>query len=215
MIRDKTAKRLHEIWDSMHKRCYNQNNQSYHNYGERGITICDEWSRYKTPSRMALAAFKQWAISNGYGDSLQIDRIDNDNGYSPANCRWITSKEQARNRRSNVVLEAFGECKILLDWVNDDRCKVTYATLRNRIKMGWSGERVLTTPSVWRVAKPKVRKQVYKSATMYGETKLVTHWANDSRRKVKRQTFLDRVYMGWDAFAAFNLPIGSARVSAA
>lgn len=62
------------------------------NYRDRGITVCDEW-------RKSFNAFREWALSHGYSDSLTIDRIDNDAGYGPDNCRWATVSEQNRNKR--------------------------------------------------------------------------------------------------------------------
>jgi AP2 domain. len=86
--------RLHNIWKNMLSRCGNPNNPSYFDYGARGIAVCYEW-------RKGFVAFHDWALANGYGESLTIDRVDNDLGYSPNNCRWVTMLEQGHNKRMN------------------------------------------------------------------------------------------------------------------
>jgi transcription elongation factor Elf1 len=85
------ATRLYVIWVDMRMRTLNPNHKSYNNYGGRGITLCDEW--------LDVQNFWDWAMSNGYSDELSIDRIDNDDGYSPENCRWVGGDIQARNQR--------------------------------------------------------------------------------------------------------------------
>lgn len=89
--------RIYSIWRHMINRCYDIKNDCYKNYGGRGITVCKEW-------RDDLLAFKDWADKNGYKDSLTIDRIDNNGDYCPENCRWVTMKEQSRNKRTNRTM---------------------------------------------------------------------------------------------------------------
>lgn len=85
---------MYQRWCGMKSRCYNKNDKRYSDWGGRGIQVCDEWvSDYK--------AFELWARSNGGvdGKKLQIDRIDNNKGYSPDNCRFIPCQINSRNRR--------------------------------------------------------------------------------------------------------------------
>ena len=95
-----SGSRIYRIFRSMHNRCETPSCTVYRYYGGRGITVCSEWDDF--------TSFYQWAISNGYADNLSIDRIDNDKGYFPENCRWATQKEQIRNRRpfkrTNTIL---------------------------------------------------------------------------------------------------------------
>lgn len=100
--------RLYRIWSLMKDRCTNPNAEHYDLYGGRGIAVCDEWMQYEQ--------FQKWAMSNGYDDILSIDRIDNNKGYEPSNCRWATKIEQANNRRTNIVITHNGETKTLGEW---------------------------------------------------------------------------------------------------
>lgn len=84
--------RLYNVWKTMKDRCHNQNSKNFEDYGGRGITVCDEWKH-------DFAAFRDWALANGYAEGLTIDRKDNDKGYSPENCRWATYSQQRKNQR--------------------------------------------------------------------------------------------------------------------
>lgn len=85
----------HKAWNSMKQRCTNPNRKEAHNYVLRGISLCKEWMTYD--------GFKAWDKFDEYRPGLQIDRIDNDKGYSPENCRWVTHAENSRNRRTNKL----------------------------------------------------------------------------------------------------------------
>lgn len=90
--------RLRRILNSMKQRCYGKSHMHYARYGGRGIKIYDEWLN-------STQSFYTWAMSNGYSDDLSIDRIDNDKGYFPDNCRWATKSEQSRNTKTKITDE--------------------------------------------------------------------------------------------------------------
>ncbi len=107
--------RLHSIWNSMHARCYCKTHKDYHIYNKLGI--CKEWNSKN--KHQGFLNFYEWAKNNGYDDSLTIDRIDNDKGYSPENCRWVTPYDQCRNLKRNIWVEYKGENKLLMDWLSE------------------------------------------------------------------------------------------------
>lgn len=129
--------RLYNIWHSMKQRCLYEGHIEANRYSERGITICEEWKN-------SFEAFRDWSLANGYQDDLSIDRIDNDNGYCPENCRWTDCKTQANNRSSNVVIGYNGKFQNIECWSIETG--IAYATIWYRIKHGWSVEDALTTP---------------------------------------------------------------------
>lgn len=123
-LHGKRHTRLYNAWSNMKQRCYNKNSERYEDYGGRGIEVCQEWLD-------DFMNFYNWAMANGYRDDLTIDRIDNDKGYSPDNCRWATYKEQANNKRNNVLLLYKGEKKTLGEWAEE--VGMGYETLHSRI----------------------------------------------------------------------------------
>ena len=100
---------LNIIWHGMKERCLNPNAENYKWYGERGITVCQEWTQDFT-------AFYTWAIQAGWQPGSELDRINNDEGYSPENCKWVSHKQQCRNRRSNRAITIDGVVKLMCEW---------------------------------------------------------------------------------------------------
>ena len=97
-----TGTRLHRIWKSMKCRCNDSNHPSFKNYGARGIGICEEW-------RESYTAFKKWALSNGYADDLELERIDVNRGYYPV----LFVFRKIFNNIINVNNGIYGETKLL------------------------------------------------------------------------------------------------------
>ena len=129
--------RLYKIWGNMCNRCSNPNNPAWDRYGKRGILVCDDWKLYEN--------FRDWAKSNGYNDDLTIDRIDNDRGYNPDNCRWADRYTQANNKRDNHIVEFKGQKKTLSEWAS--YLGIPYKTLHNRVvRLNWDIERAFTQP---------------------------------------------------------------------
>lgn len=128
--------RLYNIWAKMRRRCANENDEAYKDYGGRGITVCPEWQE-------SFEAFRDWALANGYRDDLSIDRKDNDGNYCPENCRWATQKIQGNNQRSNRLCEYNGKTMTLKQWAEE--AGINYKTLHTRMSRGWTLERALTT----------------------------------------------------------------------
>ena len=122
----------------MKQRCYNQNHEGYKYYGARGVAVCGEWkSNYES--------FKNWSLSNGYGDGLTIDRINADGDYCPENCRWASAKEQANNRRNNRVVEYDGKQFTIAQL--SEMTGLSYRVLDYRLSQGWEVKKAIEQPS--------------------------------------------------------------------
>lgn len=121
-----STSRLYKIWNGMRQRCENKNNPRYHDYGERGINVCDEWDTFEN--------FQDWALHHGYRDDLTIDRKNNDHGYSPENCRWGDGFTQQNNRRTSHRFTYANETKTITEWSR--YLDVPYSTLWYRIDRG-------------------------------------------------------------------------------
>lgn len=127
---DQSHTKLYYVWQGMKNRCENINHKSYADYGRRGIRVCDEWHSFD--------AFQQWAWSNGYGEGVEIDRINNDGDYCPENCRWVGRLDNARNKSNNKVILYNGEKKTLSEWAT--HFGVNYKNLSRNLSKGYTLE---------------------------------------------------------------------------
>jgi hypothetical protein len=136
---------LYSVWRGLRQRCNNPKHASYHNYGGRGITVCEEWDK-------SFQAFYDWSYANGYSTEnqkneklkLTIDRIDNNGNYEPSNCRWVDRKTQTRNMRTTRFITFNGQNKSVSEWCEIYGIKLQ--TFNTRIRNGWSIEEALTKP---------------------------------------------------------------------
>lgn len=125
---------LYNVWRNMMRRCYDERTDRYSQYGGRGITVCDAWHDIRN--------FVE-DMGPTFAPGLEIDRIDNDLGYYPANCRWLSHVGQARNRRNVYRITINGETKTALEWSRENG--VNYGTALSRIKSGWDHQLAVTS----------------------------------------------------------------------
>lgn len=114
----------YRIWSGMIQRTTNHKATSYEGYGGRGITVCDRWLKFEN----------FYEDMGSRPDNLTLERIDNEKSYSPENCKWDTSKNQARNRRNNRHITIDGVTKVLAVWLEE--LSMARNTFKNRIARG-------------------------------------------------------------------------------
>lgn len=131
-----TNTRIYKAWLNMKSRCYNPNVPKFKNHGGKGITVCNEWLNFEN--------FCKWSMENGYDAKLTIDRINNELGYGPDNCRWSTYKEQNNNTKQNHIISFNGKSQTIAQWA--DELGFVYNTLAERIRRGWSIEEAFNHP---------------------------------------------------------------------
>lgn len=123
-------------WQHIKRRCYNPSEPGYMRYGGRGITVCNRW----------LASFDRFYADMGPKPSPlhSIERIDNNQGYTPENCKWATRKEQNNNQRRSRKLTYKGQVLTVSQWA--EVLGISHTVLNNRLFRGWSDEKTLGTP---------------------------------------------------------------------
>lgn len=122
----------YRVWAAMIQRCTNENSAMWPDYGGRGIRVCERWRRFE----------------NFYEDmgerptsKMTIERVDNDRGYEPDNCRWATRTTQNRNTRRSNMIEFQGETRPLTEWA--EVLELSYDMLRGRLRRGWTFEQAV------------------------------------------------------------------------
>ena len=126
----------HQAWRAMRYRCTRPSHPSYHNYGGRGISVCQEW----------MESFMQFLSDMGEKPKgLTLERIDNNKGYYKENCKWATHREQCRNMRKSRIFEYKGERKTLAEW--SEITGIHQGTLRNRIEKNWPIGKIFKEPA--------------------------------------------------------------------
>lgn len=134
-LRDGVYPNEYYVWVKMKQRCYNPNDEKYPRYGARGIRVCERW----------LHHYENFIKDMGpCPPGYSLDRINNDLGYFPENCRWATRIEQANNQARVVILVYNGQSGTLTEWSH--RLGINRRTLKGRRARGWSAKRILTTP---------------------------------------------------------------------
>lgn len=122
-------KRLYKVWINMKQRCYNPKHDSYKTYGGKGITLCEEW-------RTDFSAFEKWSLEHGYDENAPkwectIDRIDNNRGYSPENCQWVSIQKNLNKRGTCLMYSYKGKTQSLADWSRE--LGINYNALLSRM----------------------------------------------------------------------------------
>ena len=103
-------KSIYWCWKAIKQRVLNPKCAAYHNYGGRGIGMCDEWLEFEP--------FLAWSLASGWQKGLELDRIDNDGDYCPENCRWTTSRANTNNRRLTILFTIDGVTRPLTEWAD-------------------------------------------------------------------------------------------------
>lgn len=129
--------KLYKIYKAIQERCDGKTKDS-HRYLGRGITVCDEWKKN-------YMSFISWALNNGYKEGLQIDRKDNNKGYSPENCRWVTSEVNNNNRHNTFIVLYNGKKEPFMPLMRKLNLINNAPAIRARIKRGWSAQKAIDT----------------------------------------------------------------------
>ena len=178
--------RIYQQWASMLARCRCPSFTTYEHYGGRGVIVCSQWLSFEN----FLADMGEPKFSNA-----TLERCDNNGNYTPENCCWATSKQQARNKRNNLVLTLNGRSQCATAWA--DELGMRSDMIHNRKQYGWSDERALTDP-----------KHQFATLEFQGEWKTILQWA--VKFKMQNSTLYRRLLKGWSLSKALTTPLRGA-----
>lgn len=179
---------LYSTWEGVVNRCTAPNSSGYPEYGGRGITICDRW-------RNSFAAFVE-DMEPSWRPGTTLDRITPNHNYSKEECRWATPKEQANNRRTNVLITMDGVTKTKMQWC--EFYGIKFVTVCGRQRMGWATEACFKTPAAKRAVAKKLG-----DLTFNGKTQSVGKWAEETG--IKANTIYQRILnLGWSVEEALT-----------
>jgi hypothetical protein len=187
-IHSKTKTVEFETWTSMKKRCYGTWHKAYHNYGGRGITVCDRW--LEKNGRGFLNFLED--MGPRPDPEYSLDRINNDGNYEPGNVKWSTKKEQSNNRRVSHFLTFNGISKTIMEWARE--LNIAETTIHNRLKRGLSVEETLITP---------IKTEM--SCTIEGENKTLSEWVEIYN--ISKDNVYNRLQKGWDLEKSIVTPM--------
>jgi hypothetical protein len=181
-------RKVRKAWRDMMNRCYDSNDNSYSRYGGVGIEVSLDWHIFE----IFLSD-----IGLPKDEIFSLDRIDNKMGYSKNNCRWATKTEQQNNRNCNLRIHIDGETKTAKEWSRDTRCKVSYISLVNRLKRGWSNKDAVFLENRFGNNLIKSKKNYY--ITINGIEKTIRGWSIDPICSVPYSTIMSRIQRGVNA----------------
>ena len=184
--------RLYYVWRDIKNRCYRRSMPVYKWYGGRGIRMCDEWKN-------DASAFISWCKANGYEDGLQINRIDNNKGYSPDNCRLVKRKVNLRNTSANVRIQFDGMNLTVIEW--SEVLGISANCIYQRLNAGWDIATALLTPVNKNLSR---NHREDRRITYRGETHTLSKWAQI--KGLNWWTVQNRVRLGWSPERIFTTP---------
>lgn len=152
--------KLYPTYKAMVSRCSKEIDKNYHNYGGRGIKVCDRWLE---PSGKGFLNFLEDMGERPEG--LTLERVDVNSGYSPENCVWASVQEQSLNKRNSRKLEYKGDVRCLSEWC--DLFGVDAEAVSYRLNKGWSIEKAFDTPFRPKKLFFKVGGKVFKTSEVF------------------------------------------------